>query len=437
MSQAALYEVRVIVTRDGSESARQVKIVRGKDSDKNTPPNGTREAVVYVTQEEKAALDARANGEKPSLEEDERAEDETDEGENRAEGNVRCYSGQEDYVSKEQNMTLETSAFTSIMHGGDNEKIIHSTPRDDGEQGGQAGGSEQQPGDQASSGDQTDQQENNGDNTPTQQGDGDQGQAGGEDEADGNGAADNNDNGGGDGGEEGDRGGQAESSLNTEQGEEEAATPQQPQEEGNKAEGEEVKERVSSAGRNRANELEGLDIERGEDELPDPETDRGKLPEEFRIVAKPERGDEGIVKKIPPPPCREPSATSRGGGKYRAYNDDDRGLEKEFFLGDPTIKEEYHTSDNPTDDTVSEIESRPSTRPFSACSQSSKATARSEKTAASDKTGVSEKTGASEETGASEKEKKKKKKKSQRHVPEIHTSQQAFLKGEPGLRDQA
>ncbi|KAK7109410.1 hypothetical protein V1264_013457 [Littorina saxatilis] len=51
----------------------------------------------------------------------------------------------------------------------------------------------------------------------------------------------------------------------------------------------------------RANELEGLDIERGEDEVPDLETARGHHPVEFKELPKPERGDDrGYLKEAAP-----------------------------------------------------------------------------------------------------------------------------------------
>ena len=101
MSQAALAQVQVVIhNREGSESARQVQIVRSKRSGSEAPSSSARnkapsntssEMVTYSTEREKAELHARAPGDKLSAE-DERAEDEAeDEGEDRAEGNVRGY----------------------------------------------------------------------------------------------------------------------------------------------------------------------------------------------------------------------------------------------------------------------------------------------------------------------------------------------------------
>ena len=145
MSQAALAEVQVVIhNREGSESARQVQIVRSKRSGSEAPSSGARnkapsstssEMVTYSTEREKAELHARAPEDKASAE-DERAEDEAeDEGEDRAEGNVRGYTGDEDYVNRNQSLELvEASAFAPALH----EDAATSTPREWWTTGGEA-----------------------------------------------------------------------------------------------------------------------------------------------------------------------------------------------------------------------------------------------------------------------------------------------------------
>ncbi|XP_012934577.1 uncharacterized protein LOC101857170 isoform X2 [Aplysia californica] len=128
----------------------------------------------------------------------------------------------------------------------------------------------------------------------------------------------------------------------------------------------------------RANEMEGMESERGEDQLRDTQFDRGVIPDTNSVPAKKkvERGDDTPRVSMEERTRLTKSAKQRGRSEYLTMDDDERGLEKEYFQPLATEKEEYYTSDVSAKE--SEIGSPPSTRPSSACSQSSSSTVKSD-----------------------------------------------------------
>ncbi|KAL8562714.1 hypothetical protein ACOMHN_022590 [Nucella lapillus] len=438
MTKGALPSLQVVIQPEGSVSARQVKILHTKTLVTRTSASPCSDQENYRVGEEGTSFSmgenlldhqGRANvpGQKP-VTEDERAEDDVaeDDGENRAEGNVWGYTGNEDYVSTHLDLSQEASHVFAFPHpDGDvtgsrskeagEVKQKPSKPHPQGEQlgekhhqqvdeeqGGQTGAEQtgaEQTGAEQTDAEQTEQQEEGSgqevadndqqadtDQTLPPQEEGDQGE-----EADGGESSDNTLT-----HEEGDhteRGTQTDTPPPQPQLLSSSVDPPPPQSSASPPEGSrENAERVTSPTPNRANELEGLDIERGEDEVPNLETARGMPPEEVCVKTKAVRGDEGIIKerKLPSRPA---SSEGRVGGSYETYSGDDRGVEREYFMCDPAVREVYTTSsETQGDDTISDMESNFSSCPSSARiqhSQASQASAASKSTAASRNTTTS------------------------------------------------
>ncbi|KAL8560356.1 hypothetical protein ACOMHN_006087 [Nucella lapillus] len=315
----------------------------------------------YATEQEKTAAHARALVENRSTE-DERADDEAEHDEqSRAERNLHSYKENEEYVNKDKGQMLDCSGFNSI--------IATSTPRRQTDRGDVL----QIPVREAqAAGELNDSRQDDDMQIPLDQTTRDQYQTSVEQLAN---SFDND-------GDQTHRGTQTETPFLLLTSAETLVPSDVPA-------SEKKNKRHSGHDSKRALELEGMDIERGEDEELDIDTARGKLPDDSPVVPKIERGDEGILRKAKPL-SRAPSG--RKNGNYRFYMEDDRGLEREYFLADPSAQETYFTSsDAPTDDSISDIDSRPSTRPSSAYSQSSQASKASGKSVTSNKTTPSRK----------------------------------------------